>query len=115
MRFEFMYFHYSCRNLVVLNVTHRKIAFQNVHGDAFGRRKHLLSLCKYVAMFKLLLSFYFSIDVTDTNISAAHGLLLCYMIRRSSIQFAHSKFWFSPADIPYLFFWEQVMTAISVQ
>jgi hypothetical protein len=76
MRFEFMHFHYSCRNLVVANITHRKIAFRNVHGNLVGRRKHLLSLCKYVTMFKLLLSFCFFIDATDTNISAARWFVV---------------------------------------
>jgi len=51
-----MYFHYWCRHVVVMEITHRAAALQNVHGAVAGRCKHLFGLCQYGTMFELLLS-----------------------------------------------------------
>jgi hypothetical protein len=56
-----MYFHCWCRRVVVMKITHRAAALQNVHGAVAGRCKHLFRLCQYGTMFKLLSAFRFVI------------------------------------------------------
>ena len=75
-----MYFHYWCRHVVVMKITHRATALQNVHGAVAGRCKHLFILCQYSAMFELLLSafrFVVGESYSSTSVAAVlHSLAL---------------------------------------
>jgi hypothetical protein len=79
---QMMYFDYWCRRLVVVKITQRGTALQNVHCTVAGRCKHLFRLCKYVTMFKLLsssssLRFFIGESCSSTSVVAVlHDLAL---------------------------------------
>lgn len=71
-----MYFHYWCRHVAVIKITHRAAAVRNAHGAVLGRCKHLFILCQYGTTFKLFLSaFRFG---TGENYSSTSVVALLY-------------------------------------
>ena len=74
-----MYFHYCWRHVVVMEMTHRPSALQNVHCTVGGRYKYLFELCQYVTMFKLLSAFRYCTGESYGStlvVAALHDLAL---------------------------------------